>query len=353
MINTECGVFKTTYKDDLAIHRSPAARHAIYAVLALTLVIMPWLADNYVLGIANLIGVAIIGAVGLNILVGYTGQISLGQGAFMAVGAYTAGVLASRWDVPFWIGIPAAGIVTAAVGSIFAIPALRVKGLYLAIATLAAQFIIEWTLLHGKFITGKGTQSAVIVPDAAFGSFTIDSERSKYYMIFVIAIIMVMAAENLFRTRIGRAFVAIRDRDIAAEVMGVNVFQYKLMAFAISSFYAGVAGGVWAFYINVVGYEQFTIILSIQYLAMIIIGGLGSIPGAILGAMFMTLLPIGIRDTFNALRDIWPTLMFLQTFLTDIIFGLVIILFLIIEPEGIYKMWRNVKDYFRVWPFSY
>jgi len=353
MINTECGTFKTTYKEDLAIHRSPAARYGIVAVVVFALIVLPWLSNNYLLSIASLIGVAIVGAVGLNILVGYLGQISFGQGAFMAVGAYTVAVLSSRWDVPFWLCIPAAGVVTAAVGSFFGIPALRAKGLYLAIATLAAQLIIQWTLLHATFITGKQAQSALLVPDPRIGGFTLSSERSKYYLICVVAIVMVIAAENLCRTRVGRAFVAIRDCEVAAAVVGVDVFRYKVLAFAVSAFYAGIAGGVWAYYINAVGYEQFGIQLSIQYLAMVLIGGLGSIPGAILGAMFMTLLPVVLREMFSAVRETLPQLMFALNFVAPLLGGLAMIAVLLFEPGGLYRMWRKVKDYFRLWPFSY
>lgn len=338
----------------MAIYRVPLARYSLWLLMVFLVFIFPFITGNYILSIANLIGIAVVGAQGLNILVGYAGQVSLGQGAFMAVGAYTAGVLFDRFGLSFWIGIPAAGFMTAIIGSFFGIPSLRVKGLYLAIATLAAQFIIEWVLLHGSWITGKGAQSALIISDPGIGGFVFGSELRKFYFILFFAVLATVIAQNLARTRIGRAFVAIRDQDIAAEIMGVDIFRYKLLAFAISSFFVGVAGALWAYYTNVVSYEHFTIETSIQYLAMIIIGGLGSIQGPILGAVLLTLLPTVLREVLDLFKD-WgfPGIVGYIAYLRELLFGVVIVIFLIFEPEGLYKIWRRFKDYFRLWPFAY
>lgn len=355
MINRACGVYQTTYEGDMALYPLPLARYSTLAALGV-LLLLPLAADSHQMAIVNLITLASVGAIGLNILVGSTGQVSLGQGAFMMVGSYTAAILTVRYDVPFWLGIPAGGAVAAVVGTFFGIPSLRIKGLYLAIATLAAQFIIEWTINHSAWISG-GAQSTLYVPTPTFFGWEINTEYRRYFMILPVAIIAYVAALNLGRSRVGRAFVAVRDRDLAAEVIGVDIFRYKLLAFAVSSFYAGVAGALYTYYLKLANYEHFTLVTSVQYLAMIIIGGLGSVLGSVFGAVFITLLPIVLVYVveggaalfgfkYAAIADFLANLRL-------IIFGGLIILFLAIEPEGLYRMWGNVRRYFRFWPFSY
>ncbi len=346
----ESGVFHTTYQQDTALRRTPAQKVRLVVLLAF-LVIFPFLADNYYLTLANQIAIAAVGAIGLNILVGFTGQISLGQGAFMAVGAYTAGLLALRLGLPFWLTLPVASIVTAAVGAVFGIPSLRLKGLYLAIATLAAQQIIEWVITHWDAVTG-GVEALVIPTPVLFG-IPLNTQFGFYWVSVIMAGLTALFAVNLFRARVGRAFVAIRDQDIAAGVMGVNVFQYKVLAFAVSSFFVGLSGALTANYTTIISWERFTIETSILFLAMIIIGGLGSVSGSIYGAAFMTLLPAVITNLGRGLGAAVPAIGQLIPFIQQAFFGLVIILFLIFEPEGLAKLWRNVKDYFRLWPFSY
>ncbi len=346
----ESGVFHTTYQQDTALRRTPAQKVRLLALLVF-LVIFPFFADNYYLTLANQIAIAAVGAIGLNILVGFTGQISLGQGAFMAVGAYTAGLLALRLGLPFWLTLPIASLVTAAVGAVFGIPSLRLKGLYLAIATLAAQQIIEWVITHWDAVTG-GVEALVIPTPMLFG-IPLDTQFRFYWVSVIMAGFTALFAINLFRTRVGRAFVAIRDQDIAAGVMGVNVFQFKVLAFAVSSFFVGLSGALTANYTTIISWERFTIETSILFLAMIIIGGLGSVSGSIYGAAFMTLLPAVITNLGRGLGNIVPAIGQLIPFIQQAFFGLVIILFLIFEPEGLAKLWRNVKDYFRLWPFSY
>jgi branched-chain amino acid transport system permease protein len=346
----ESGVFHTTYQQDTGLRRTPAQKVRVVALLAF-LVIFPFFADNYYLTLANQIAIAAVGAIGLNILVGFTGQISLGQGAFMAVGAYTAGLLALRLGLPFWLTLLLASLVTAAVGAVFGIPSLRLKGLYLAIATLAAQQIIEWVITHWDAVTG-GVEALVIPTPMLFG-IPLDTQFRFYWVSVIMAGITALFAVNLFRARVGRAFVAIRDQDIAAGVMGVNVFQFKVLAFAVSSFFVGLSGALTANYTTIISWERFTIETSILFLAMIIIGGLGSVSGSIYGAAFMTLLPAVITNLGRGLGAIVPAIGQLIPFIQQAFFGLVIILFLIFEPEGLAKVWRNVKDYFRLWPFSY
>lgn len=346
----ESGIFHSTYQADMGLRRTYAQKARIVLFL-LFMVVFPFFANRYYLTLANQVGIATIGAIGLNILVGYTGQISLGQGGFLAVGAYTAGILTARLGMPWYASILVACFVTAFVGAIFGIPSLRLKGLYLAIATLAAQEIILWVVTHWKAVTGG--VDALVVPNPTLFGLQINTDFRFYWVIWGLAGVTAMATINLFRTHFGRAFVAIRDQDIAAEVMGVNLFRYKLLAFAISSFFVGLAGALTAHYRSIVTWERFTINVSVLYLAMIIIGGLGSVPGSFFGATFMTLLPAILTNLGRALKSTFPIIEAIIPFIQQAAFGLVIILFLIFEPEGLNKMWRNIKDYFRLWPFSY
>ncbi|HZS34391.1 MAG TPA: branched-chain amino acid ABC transporter permease [Methylomirabilota bacterium] len=355
MFHRECGVFKTTYRADMALYPLPIARWTVAGALAWLFVVLPLSADDYYLSIVNLVTIAVVGAVGLNLLVGYTGQISVGHGAFMSVGAYTAANLATRLDCPFWLALPAGGLVAAGVGAVVGVPSLRIKGLYLAIATLAGQLIIEWTINHVTWISG-GAQASIAVPRPRLGRWVLGSQREMYYLLLIAAALAVTAALNLLRTRVGRAFVAIRDHDVAAELIGIDIFRYKLLAFAVSAFYAGVTGVLYTYYLGVANYEQFQLGTSIDYLAMIIIGGLGSVLGSIFGAVFVTLLPIGIRYGMEAAGGLLlspEAVLNVIPNLRLILFGVLILVFLVLEPEGLNRLWRNIRNYFRVWPFAY
>jgi branched-chain amino acid transport system permease protein len=355
MIHRECGVLKTTYQADMALYPLPIAKTTVAAFAALFLVVVPLTLGSYYVSILNLIAIAVVGAIGLNILTGFTGLISIGHGAFMSVGAYTAANLVVRAHLPWWLALPAGGLMAALVGAIVGIPSLRIKGLYLTIATLASQLIIEWTINHVTWISG-GIQASIEVPPPRLGAFVISSQRQMYFFLMVFVVIAIVAAQNLVRSRIGRAFVAIRDHDIAAEIIGIDIFRYKLLSFAISSFYAGVTGVLYCYYLGIANYEQFQLTVSIDYLAMIIIGGLGSILGSIFGAIFVTLLPIVIRwgmEDFGRLFFSSGEVLALIPNLRLIIFGGLIIFFLVVEPDGLNRLWRNVRSYFRVWPFAY
>ncbi|HHB90283.1 MAG TPA: branched-chain amino acid ABC transporter permease [Anaerolineae bacterium] len=348
----ESGIFHSSYEKDMALRHTPIEK-ARLALVILFLLVFPFVADNYWLNLANTIGVVAIGAIGLNILTGFTGQISLGQGAFLAVGAYTAALMSIHMGAPMWLTIPAGAITTAIIGAIFGIPSLRLKGLYLAIATLAAQEIIIWVITHWDAVTG-GVDALNTKNYLWFGDdhhfFT---EFQFYWIILALAALVTIASVNIFRTRIGRAFIAIRDQDIAAEVMGINLFKYKMLAFATSSFFVGLAGALIAHWRQIVTWERFTIEVSIFYLAVIIIGGLGSVSGSIYGAIFMVMLPAMLNNLGRALSGVVPGMDAIIPFIQQAVFGVVIILFLIFEPEGINKMWKNIRDYFRLWPFSY
>ena len=355
MFHRESGVFKTTYAADMALYPLPIARWTVAAFAGLFIVIAPLTLGEYYISILNLILIAVVGALGLNILVGYTGQVSIGHGAFMSVGAYTAANLANRLGSPWPVNLLAGGLMAALVGAIVGIPSLRIKGLYLAIATLAGQLIIEWTINHVTFISG-GVQASIEVARPRIGPMVLDTQRDMYYFLLVFVVLAIIGTMNLMRSRVGRAFIAIRDQDIAAEIIGINIFRYKLLAFAISSFYAGVTGVLYTYFLGIANYEQFQIGVSIDYLAMIIIGGLGSVLGSIFGAIFVTLLPIVIRYVMEAFGGIFfrpETVLNLIPNLRLMMFGALIILFLIVEPEGLNRLWRNIRSYFRVWPFAY
>src|SRR5712691_956147 len=355
MIHRESGILKTTYEADMALYPLPIARWTVAAIALFMFLVLPLSVDDYYLSIVNLISIAVIGALGLNILVGYTGQISIGHGAFMSVGAYTAANLAVRFGMPFWIALPAGGLMAALVGAVVGIPSLRIKGLYLAIATLAGQLIIEWTINHVTWISG-GVQASIQVPRPDLFGLPIATQRQMYFFLLVFVVLAVVGTLNLIRSRIGRAFIAIRDHDIAAEIIGIDIFRYKLLAFAISSFYAGVTGVLYTYFLGIANYEQFQITVSIDYLAMIIIGGLGSVLGSIFGAIFVTLLPIGIRYAMEAFGGVFfspQTVLNLIPNLRLMLFGALIIVFLVVEPDGLNRLWRNIRNYFRVWPFAY
>ena len=355
MIHRECGVFKTSYEADMALYPLPIARWTVGIMGVLFFLVIPLGLHEYYLSICNLVWIAVIGALGLNILVGYTGQVSIGHGAFMSVGAYTAANLATRLDSPWPVNLLAGGLMAAAVGAVVGIPSLRIKGLYLAIATLAGQLIIEWTINHVTFISG-GVQASIEVPRPRLGSMVLNTQRDMYYFLLVFVVIAIVGTMNLVRSRVGRAFIAIRDQDIAAEIIGIDIFRYKLLAFAISSFYAGVTGVLYTYFLGIANYEQFQIGVSIDYLAMIIIGGLGSVLGSIFGAIFVTLLPIVIRYAMEAFGGVFfepQTVLNLIPNLRLMLFGTLIIVFLVVEPDGLNRLWRNIRNYFRVWPFAY
>jgi branched-chain amino acid transport system permease protein len=355
MFHREAGVFKTTYAADMALYPLPIAKRTVAFLAVLFIVVLPLVLGEYQLSILNLMFISIVGALGLNILVGYTGQISLGHGAFMSVGAYTAANLAVRLGLPFWLTLPAGGLMAAVIGVLVGIPSLRIKGLYLAIATLAGQLIIEWTINHVPAISG-GAQASIQVPRPSLFGHSLSSQSELYFFLLFFAVLAIVATLNLMRSRIGRAFVAVRDQDIAAEIIGIDIFRYKLLSFAISSFYAGVCGVLYTYYFGIANYEQFQLIVSIDYLAMIIIGGLGSVLGTIFGAIFVTILPIVLRTLLESVGSMF----FSESELANVVsgtrlavFGALIIVFLIVEPEGLNRLWRNIRSYFRVWPFSY
>ncbi|WP_420392203.1 branched-chain amino acid ABC transporter permease [Acuticoccus sp.] len=343
------GTAKESYRADEALFTTRPHRLWVIAFLA-ALALAPFGLDDYWLYLACLAAINVASATGLNILTGYTGLVSLGQAAFMAVGAYTVAWLEQETAVPSLLALVAGGLVAAAVGVVFGIPSLRVKGLYLAIATIAASFILHFVFVHWESVT-NGNTGLSVAPASVLG-VELTTYFALYYLIVPVTVLLVLGAANLFRTRIGRAFIAIRDRDISAEVLGIPLMRYKLMSFAIASFYAGVAGGLWAYVFRVVTPDTFPFLMSVFLLAAIIVGGIGTILGGILGAIFMTLTPELLRFVFDALSPIWPNAASALSPVRTIVFGALIVLFLVFEPRGLAEIIHRVRRSWQLWPFK-
>jgi len=347
-----CGNFKKNYIEDEAIFKTAFVR-ASFVLFVILLLFVPLIRDDFVIYVINLTLISIVGAHGLNILTGNTGQISLGHGAFMGIGGYTTAIL-SLQGFNIWLTLPCAGLMAAIAGLIFSIPSLRLKGFYLAMSTLAAQFLMEYLFMDLSGLTG-GAQGLCIDSPSFFG-LVLDTDTKFYYLALVFAIASTFATINLFRTKVGRAFVAIKSKDYAAELMGINLFKYKTYSFIISSFYAGVTGCLMVYYVNVITPRTFDLAVSIDYIAMIIIGGLGTARGAIFGAVFVNILPQVLRlllDTLSkhvALLESFPSAF---PAIRMIIFGSIIIVILVFEDKGMAQLWTNIKSYWKLWPYSY
>ncbi len=347
------GEFQVTYPDDekFSIFQT-TKRKMFFSFVLLLFLLLPAVMSDYTIYILNLWGVSVIAVAGLFVLVGMTGLISLGHGIFVGVGGVTAGILATKLNAPLWITIPSAGIVAAIIGTIVGMPALRLKGFYLALATLAGQYIIFFVIWNWDWACGS--QGIILEPPSLFG-MDMSNYKSYYYLVLFLVVVLFWAVANLKLTRVGRAFQAIRDRDIAAEVIGIQLWKYKLLSFAVSSFYAGIAGAVLVHMLTMVPPEMFTVALSIEYLAMVIVGGVNSVFGILLGSFFMTIFPIVLEMVLEGVPAIFPhaNMGSIITGGREIFFGLCIMLFLIFEPEGLAKLWKDAFSYFKLWPFSY
>jgi len=349
-----CGDFRTSYKQDNTIFETKTIR-IVTMLTILALCFAPLLVDGYFITLMIQISYLGIAALGLNILVGYTGQISLGHGAFFGFGAFASAWLNTSFHIPVFLCIPLAGFLTMGVGMMFGAPAARIKGLYLAIATLASQFIIEDFFARADWFSG-GSAGSMAEPLNLLG-ITFDSDQSFYYVALFSLVFMFIWGCNLMRSRDGRAFVAVRDHYLSAEIMGVKLNKYRLLSFGISSFYAGIGGALYAHYLGYVSAEGFTIMMSIQFLAMIIIGGLGSIKGTLMGVIFMVLLPEVLESGVDLMKMTdWgniPMVVDGLSYIKEMTIGLVIIGFLIFEPEGLAHRWAQIKNYWKFYPFSY
>ncbi len=354
MLYRENGQFKTRYADDQQIFPILQDRVVIALLLAFAAIVVPLMASEYMFR-AILIPFLILSlaALGLNILVGYCGQISLGHGAFMAVGAYAAYNFMVRIDgMPLLLALLLGGVCATIVGVLFGIPSLRIKGLYLAVATLAAQFFVDWAFLRISWFTNNSSSGSVSVAQLDVFGWIVNSPVEKYLLCLAFLIVFALLAKNLVRGHIGREWMAIRDMDVAAAVIGIRPVYAKLTAFAVSSFIVGVAGALWAF-VHLGSWEgaAFNIDRSFQLLFMVIIGGLGSIMGSFFGAAFIVVLPI-VLDNLPYWFGI-PIDVALASHLTFMVFGALIVFFLIVEPHGLARLWSIGKEKLRLWPFPH
>jgi branched-chain amino acid transport system permease protein len=358
MLYRESGQFKTTYAADQQLFPIRQDRYAVLALLVFSFVAIPLFASSYWLT-ALLIPFLVfaLATLGLNILTGYAGQLSLGTAAFMAVGAVAAYNFQLRIPgMPILVSFILGGLTSAVIGIAFGLPSLRIKGFYLAVATLAAQFFIPWLLVKVSWFSNNSASGVITAQPIEILGFAFDSPPRKYLLVLTIVALMALAAKNMVRSSIGRAWMAVRDMDVAAEVIGIRIMRTKLIAFAVSSFYCGVAGALYAFaYLGSVEPDGFNLDLSFRILFMVIIGGAGSILGSFLGAAFITLLPIFLdvllTEGAAALSLNLPSGMTSMAQL--VVFGALIIFFLIVEPHGLARLWQILKEKLRLWPFPH
>lgn len=347
------GEFRSSYAADTVIFPTIAGRCAALGAIAL-LCVAPSVLSPYWLSILIQIGYMAIAALGLNILVGFTGQISIGHAAFFGFGAFTSAYLTAKLSIPTFFAIPLAALATALVGLVFGLPAARLKGLYLAIATLAAQYILLDFFSRAEWFTG-GVVPAVAAPFAIFGT-TLQGDRQYFYVVLAYLVLSYGLVTNLMRSRDGRALVAVRDHYLSAEIIGINLAKYRTLSFGLAAFFAGIGGALYAHYQGVVSSEGFAIDRSILFLAIVIIGGLGSIMGTLMGTVFMILLPEAMEWICALLRggliDQALGLRNNIAFLREIAIGLVIIVFLLFEPDGLAHCWQRTKAYWKLYPFS-
>ncbi len=358
MLYREAGQFKATYTGDQQVFPIRQDRIGVAVLLVVAFVVVPLIGNQYWLSaILTPFLIFSLATLGLNILTGYAGQLSLGTAAFMAVGAFMAFnfELRTPW-MPILVSFALAGLCAAAVGVAFGLPSLRIKGFYLAVATLACQFFVLWALQRIGWFTNHSTSGVITAQKIVILGFAFDTPVSKYLLTLGIVTVLAMLAKNMLRSETGRKFMAVRDMDLAAEVIGIRMMQTKLLAFAISSFYCGVAGALYAFtYLGTVEPEAFTLDLSFRILFMVIVGGVGSILGSFLGAAFITLLPIFLNTLAHPVEEMLGIQLpsGLMSNLELIVFGALIIFFLIVEPHGLARLWQIGKEKLRLWPFPH
>jgi branched-chain amino acid transport system permease protein len=342
------GYLRTGYAEDFALIGTRLERLSL-SVLVLALLLFPLVASAFQLDLACQVFLATIGSLSLMLLTGYCGQISLGHAGLLAAGAFTVGILFREADAPFWITLPLAALVGAALGIVFGLPSLRLRGLYLAVSTLALHFVVIY--LGGEYESKRGFSTGIMIDPPKIGGYEIASPLAWYFILLAASAVALLICLNLLRSRTGRAWRAIRDRETVAAALGIEIARYKLLAFVISSAMTAVAGALFAYYRNFVSVEAFSLFLTIQYAAMIIIGGLGSILGALLGAVFVTIFPYVIEAGLMTLPGAqrYASVLFAVNYAA---FGVVMIAFLILEPLGLVGIWRRIQNYFLLWPFK-
>lgn len=352
MFYREAGQFKTSYQEDNQIFPIRQDRMALASLLLLAFFVVPALASPYILS-AILIPFLIfsLAALGLNILTGYAGQLSLGTAAFMAVGAFSSyNFIARLPGIPVLLAFVLGGLCAALVGVAFGLPSLRIRGFYLAASTLATQFFVVWCLTKIPYLTNNSSSGVITAQKMHILGYEFDTPASKYFLVLAVVVLLALVAKNMIRSNVGRSWMAVRDMDVAAEVIGFRLMRTKLLAFAVSSFYCGVAGALYAFaYLGTVEPEAYSLDLSFRILFMIIIGGVGSVLGSFLGAGFIVLLPIFLNIVAHTLA--LPTTV--ASNLELMVFGALIIFFLIVEPHGLARLWQIGKEKLRLWPFPH
>ena len=345
------------YREDERIFRTRFMR--AWFVILLILIALMFLGSLFGIGaneyhyfIANLILVNLIAAIGLQLLVGFTGLLSLGHAAFLGVGAYTSAILITKLGCPFILSILVAGLVAAIFGIIVGIPSLRIKGFYLMVATLAFQFVIDYIIIHWESVT-RGIRG-IELPTPHILGVSLATHKAYFLFLFVLVVVFMWGAKNITRSKIGRAFIAIRDNDVSAEIIGISIFRYKLLSFAVSAFYAGVAGALFAGLLRTAIPEDYTFLHSIIFLAMVLVGGLGRMVGTIFGVVFVTLVPVLLDLIVSYIANVYdPNFTMYLGPMKELVFGGLIILFIIFEPEGLVGIWIKIRDYFRIWPLPY
>ena len=343
------GYYRTGYGQDLALIAT-RLEAASLAVLILALLVFPFLASPFQLDLACQVFLACVGSLSLMLLTGYAGQISLGHAGLMAAGAFTVGILFREANAPFWITLPAAALVGGLLGVVFGLPSLRLRGLYLAVSTLALHFVVIY--LGGEYESRWGFSTGIVIDPPKIAGVPITDPRAWYFILLTAAVLTLLICLNLVRARTGRAWRAIRSHETVAEALGIGIAGYKLLAFVITSAVTALAGALFAYYRGFVSVEAFSLYLTIQYLAMVIIGGMGSLLGALLGAAFVSIFPYAIEIALLALPGAQrhASVLFAVNYAA---FGLVMILFLIFEPLGLVGIWRRIQSYFLLWPFKH
>jgi len=334
---------QASYKQELALFGTPARRRRLAAALAVSAV-LPFMVSPFQLDLANQVLLASIGALALMLLTGFAGLISLGTAGLLGAGAYTVGVLVREAGAPFWITLPVAAIVGAGLGLIFGLPSLRLRGLYLAISTLGLHFVVVY--LGGEYEAREVLATGVMIDSPSLAGFTLTSGRAWYFVLLAFAALALLVSVNLQRSRTGRAWRALRERDVVAGALGINVQRFKLLAFMISATMTTVAGALFAYFRNFVSIDAFSLYLTVQYVAMIIIGGMGSIPGALLGAAFVVLFPYAIEAIAAYLPARFSNIVFALDYAA---FGVVMILFLLLEPAGLLGIWQRIRNAVAAW----
>ncbi|WP_352428544.1 branched-chain amino acid ABC transporter permease [Thermoflexus sp.] len=349
------GVFYTTYRQDQALWPTTFVKLRMWGLLVFLFVIFPQIASSYWLSLASLVGYTILSAMGVQLLIGYTGQVTLGHAAFIAAGAYTVAVLVLQYHVPYPLAFLAALVVAGLWSVLFGLPSARVKGFYLIMTTMAAQFItVDFIITQYVSRIGERGHSFSLPPGTlSIGPWVLRSDRDIYYLMITLVTLSVLAMTNLARTRIGRAWMAIRDHDIAAEALGINIVAYKLLAFFMAGVFGGMAGAFWVASLFAVSPEHFAWSWSLWLVGVVLIGGLGSNYGTIFGSLFMTLVMEALRNGVAMLAPIVPALEASFLFVKEAAFGLAIVLFLLYEPNGLAYRWWQIKNYIHLWPFSY